>query len=385
MGQDLQLPDWAKQGPSAAVRQAFGGINPLDDNLADGIGQSYPIIGYRGKVWSLRYRGERHTIIRPDDGTPAAFLDVIILGQAKNKSKSYFQAYDPNNADQAPLCSSINGETPDPGVRAKQSEVCALCPRNVWKTDPQTGRKSRECTDYKRLAVLVMPYLTQKILGQPLMEPAFLRVPPASLNSLAQMGEHMAHQGYHFSQYVTRITFDPNKAHPEMDFRPIQGIGDQEAPVIANLRQDASVGRIIHGDIALPSNVTQLPPPQPAMQIIPPAQPQQQAQIIQYPSTAAPTTPPLAAGPVQNASQPGLMPAAGSGVLGAAQPAMAQPEILPPINGLGLQSATPASVSGGATPAPTPPTPIAGGDAGAPEASDASLDAQLASLFPKQA
>ena len=54
----LDAPPWAA---SAAV---FAGLNPESESLADGIGQSYGIIGYKGKVWTLRYRGEiaaRHT------------------------------------------------------------------------------------------------------------------------------------------------------------------------------------------------------------------------------------------------------------------------------------------------------------------------------------
>ena len=33
---------------------------PPDESLAGGIGTAYAIIGYKGKTWSLRYRGETH-------------------------------------------------------------------------------------------------------------------------------------------------------------------------------------------------------------------------------------------------------------------------------------------------------------------------------------
>lgn len=246
MGQEIIVPDWAKQRPA----QAFAVLNPQDDNLAAGIGQSYPVIGYKGKVWSIRHRGERHTFVRPDDGSPSNYIDVIVLGQAKQKSKSYYKQYDQNQSDGArPICASIDGVVPDPDVTTKQSDTCALCPRNVWKTDPATGRKGRECTDYKRLAVLILPSQTKAILGEALLEPCFLRVPPASLNSLAIMGDTMANQGFHFSTYITRISFDPDEAHPKMVFRPLQGLTDKEAPVILGLRSDPNVGRITGGDI----------------------------------------------------------------------------------------------------------------------------------------
>ena len=260
--------------------QAFGFLNPQQEKLSDGIGSSYGVIGYKGKVWSLRFRGEHKTFVRPDDGTPASYLDVIIVGQAKQKSKSYYSGYNDDAAGERPLCSSIDGSVPDPDVRQKQSDTCALCPRNVWKTN-EKGRKSRECSDYKRLAVLVMPTQTQKVWGEALMEPMFLRVPPASLNSLAKMGDEMGDNGWHFSTYVTRITFDPEKPHPQMVFRAIQGLSDQEAPVIQKLIADPLVGRITSGDVVLPgSNAVRLVPA-----------PTTQAPTTQAPTTQAPPPP----------------------------------------------------------------------------------------------
>ena len=274
MGQELTLPANFK-GPAKAF--AAAGLNAQDDNLASGIGQSYAVVNYKGKVWSLRYRGERKTFIRADDGTPANYLDVIVLGQAKDKSKSFFAKYDPNAGDggDRPLCASMNGLLPDDDVAEPQSETCALCPRNVWKTDPQTGHRGRDCQDYKRLAVLILPTQTKLILGSPLMEPAFLRVPAASLNSLAIMGETMSKQGYHYSSYITRITFDPQKSWPEMQFRPVQELTDAEAPVIVELIHNPLVERITIGDASrrdgnglqvvnprpLPPSATQAPAP----------------------------------------------------------------------------------------------------------------------------
>ncbi len=264
MGQEIALPAWADAKPAAA----FAGLQPQDDSLSDGIGQSYPVIGYKGKVWSFRYRGERKTFIRPDDGSPASYLDVIILGQAKSKSKSYYKKYDPNQSEgDRPICSSIDGVIPDPDVTTKQCDTCALCPRNVWKADPQTGKKGRECTDYKRLAVLVLPTQTKALYGQGLIEAAFLRVPPASLNSLAIMGDTMAGKGFHYASYITRITFDPAEAHPKMVFAPIKPLTDGEAPVVLQLRTGATVDRIINGGFAegvrnvTPSDGPALPPP----------------------------------------------------------------------------------------------------------------------------
>lgn len=381
MGQELQLPDWAKVKPA----QAFAVLNPADDNLADGIGQSYPVIGYKGKVWSFRHRGERKNFVRLDDGTPASYLDVIILGQAKQKSKSYYKAFDPNSGESGdrPICSSIDGVLPDADVQTKQCDSCALCPRNMWKQQAN-GKKGRECTDYKRLAVLVLPSQTKPLFGEPVVEPAFLRVPPASLNSLAIMGETMAAQGFHYSSYITRITFDPNEAHPKMIFRPEQGLTNNEAPVILQLREDMAVGRIINGGYA--DGGIRTVPPQENTTLLPPGQNPTGITLdmkANAPSTVAAVPPP------QSVATPGTVsaPPANLSDLGGAQPATAtsaktaQPSEKPTsglegLAGIGSGIATPAT----AQPA-TQTVQQTVGDTGAPEATDDDLDAKIAGML----
>ena len=219
------------------------------ESLSDGIGSSYGVIHYKGKVWSLRYRGESYTFTRPDDGTPAGHIDVIILGKGAHKSKSYYEAYDQNATGGRPICASIDGVVPDEDVTKQQSVACGICPRNVWKTNAE-GRKSRECSDYMRLAVLVLPTQTKQAIGNALMEPVFLRVPPASLNNLAVFGETMSGQGWPMFSFVTRIRFNPDVAHPEMVFSALQALTDAEGPVINPLRKDPLTLRITGGDQA---------------------------------------------------------------------------------------------------------------------------------------
>lgn len=224
---------------------AFAALNPADENLADGIGSSYGIVGYRGKVWSLRYRGEHKTFVRADDGSPAAFLDVIILRSASYKSKSYYPAgsFDTDSAGARPVCAALDGVTPDNDVAEKQATACAICPRNEWKQEGQ--RKGKECADYKRMAVLILPSQSKLVMdGVPLMEPVFLRVPAASLNDLALLGEAMAKKGFHYASYITRIGFQADKAHPQMVFRALQKLTSAEAPLVLPMREDPMAYRI---------------------------------------------------------------------------------------------------------------------------------------------
>jgi len=229
---------------------AFAALNPQEESLADGIGAGYAVVGYKGKVWSLRHRGESHTFVRPDDGSPLAFLDVIILRSPAVKAKSYYPegSYAAEaSSGKPPHCASIDGVTPDAGVPHQQAVACAICPRNEWKVNAE-GHKGRECSDYKRLAVLILPNLTQRLLGAALMEPVFLRVPAASLSDLATFGNAMADQGFHYSTFVTRIGFMADKSHPQMTFRALQKLTAAEAPVVMPMRNDPMALRITGED-----------------------------------------------------------------------------------------------------------------------------------------
>lgn len=287
-----------------APAAAFKVLDPQQESLADGIGSSYGVIGYKGKVWSLRLRGETYNFTRPEDGSPAAFLDVIVLRQLPNKSKSYYPegSYQDGAIGMRPTCAAIDGITPDADITTPQATACAVCPRNVFKIKPD-GKKTRECSDFKRLAVLILPSLTKALLGAPLMEPVFLRVPPASLNDLALLGEGMQAQGFHFSSYVMRIGFNPDKSHPQMTFRALQALTDREAPVVLPLRDDPIAKRITGEDeIGKPRAVGQVAQQQPVAQVAqqPQNQPQHQtAQVI--PITPNPAQ--AQAQPVQTATQ----------------------------------------------------------------------------------
>ena len=225
---------------------AFAGLNPESESLADGIGQSYGVIGYKGKVWTLRYRGETYTFTRPDDGSPAAFLDVIVLRSASYRSKSWYEDgfQDGASTGKRPTCSSLDGVTPDSDVLKMQAQACAICPKNEFKQNAN-GRKGKDCSDYKRLAVLLLPSQSARLFGgAPLMEPVFLRVPAASLNDLATLGEAMSKKGFHFSTFITRIGFVTEAPHPQMTFRALQKLTAQEAPVVMQLREDPQAYRV---------------------------------------------------------------------------------------------------------------------------------------------
>lgn len=255
MSNDLILDPNAFKG--VAVPTVLKHLRAQDDKLGALIGLSYGILHYAGKTWSLQYQGKRQDIVVPDGpykGAPVPFIDVVIVGHANAISKSWYEKWDPNAQGAPPDCASADGTAPDAGVLKPQSQFCKTCARNQFKTDPVTGDKRKECSDYMRLAVALQENFTAPLFGGvPLREPIYLRIPPASLSNLAKLWKLMADgQGLHHATYVTRISFDPSKTHPKLVFQAVRGLTEAEGAAVDSLLTDPVVDRICNGAIVLP-------------------------------------------------------------------------------------------------------------------------------------
>jgi hypothetical protein len=253
MANDVTIPE------DAPVAAAFAHLNVDDESLTEGITSSFAIVSYRGKNWRLRYKGTTYLIRNPrrpedkpdEEPSPSNSIDCVVIRKARRKSKSYYApkaggaSFNPDDIDahKPPDCASMDSITPDPDVKNKQSDTCALCPHNVWGPQPG-GRDGRACRDRMRLAIIIMPAQITPLFGAPLVEPMFLPVPAASLNALSHFGDEMEKNGKHMSTYVTRIAFK-DKAWPEFKFSLVRMLKDEEAPVILRLRDDPMSSRII--------------------------------------------------------------------------------------------------------------------------------------------
>lgn len=247
-----EMEVWENEKPLAL----FDGVKDEMD-LGGGVSNSYGVIGYRGKVWSLRYNGEINMFLRPDDGTPRGYIDVVILRAAEVKSKSYYPVWEEGTTGKRPDCASIDGVRPDKDVVNKQAEVCALCPRNQWYTNDK-GKKTQDCSDYKRLAVFLLEQVpgtgTDTVppqwkpytyAGEPLLEPVFLRIPGGSLRELKAFGDEKAAKGYSPISFITRLSFVPGESYPKFVYQAKAPIRDVElAKIVLTLRDDTVAKRI---------------------------------------------------------------------------------------------------------------------------------------------
>lgn len=238
------------------VAKAFRHLDP-NQGLADGIAAGFSSIRYRGKLWSLSHGGKNYPFKRLDDGSPLTYVDVIILGISPGLSKAYFgQGEWTEESSSAPICTSLKGDVPDPGTPIPQAKSCGICSHNEWTTKPGGGR-GKECQDHKRMAVLLMPAMTKKMLSVPLLEPVHLKIPPGSLKSLKKYSDDLQHKGIPFSAVVTRVSFSSDRIF-EMSFDIIQALTDAEAPLVLPMR-DAPVTKAIMGSMP---EVRQVAPPE---------------------------------------------------------------------------------------------------------------------------
>lgn len=274
---------------SNLVPQNFGAVStkfqqvPVEDDLSSGIQSSYGIIGYKGKVWSIRYRGDEQQLMREDGDGPRSSIEVVVLKASKHISKVWYKDGYVEGSNAAPDCFSNNGITPEPTSTLKQCDTCALCPHNQWGSRiTPAGKQGKACADSKRIAVSPLSDIANEMFGGPML----LRVPAASLQDLAMYGQKMQQLGYPYYSVGTRIQFDPAESFPKFKISAIRPLTDQEADIVLGLRDGHTVDRILSESeyAAAPgiqqaqpdaSQVFEQPPAQVASQPAP--QPAQQA------------------------------------------------------------------------------------------------------------
>lgn len=213
------------------------------NEMTGGITSGFPIISYKGKVWRMRKGGEE--IMHLDDQNNAMpSIDVVLVQANPMPSKIFYDKKYEEGTTEAPRCFSNDGMVPDVSVQAPICKSCAACPNNVWGSRiTDNGKKSRACSDARRMAIVFANDLNEK--GEECAK-YLLRVPPASLNPLKDYAEKMlAPRGIQFFNVVTRIGFDPAAAHPQFQFKPVRLLNEGEATAVGGLRGSEDVRRIL--------------------------------------------------------------------------------------------------------------------------------------------
>lgn len=223
------------------VSNKFAGV-AIANEAAAGIESGYAVMKYKGKVWTVDYRGEAKPIMRPDGDGPANSIEVVIVMASGVKSKIYYPNY-VDGASERPVCWSANGVTPDGRADKPQSTSCATCQWNKSgsKVDETGQARGKACRDNKRVAIVPFADLKNELYGGPML----LRIPAASLNDFAMFTRKMEAMGVPYCAAAVKISFDPAQAYPKFVFQGIRPLNDEEADIILALRDDPQTKRIV--------------------------------------------------------------------------------------------------------------------------------------------
>lgn len=229
-----------------AMSRALGSVSsklramPVED-LGAGITSGFGVVGYKGKIWSVKYGGTEHKLLRPDDGTPAASIELVILRASEAVSKVFYKSSFVDGSNAKPDCQSVNGVKPDKSIAKPVHPQCADCPMNQWGSRvSEDGKAGKACTDVKRLAVVPQNNIRNDAMGGPLL----LRIPPASLKELKTYADALLGHGFPYFAVATRIMFDMEKAYPRFTFSAIRALTDEEADDVIAMRDDPRTKRI---------------------------------------------------------------------------------------------------------------------------------------------
>lgn len=231
-----QLPAAIAKLVSLATPQAV-------NEFAGGVTSGFPIISYKGKVWRIRKGGEEQVHMDAEKNALPT-IDIVLVQGNPNPSKIFYDKKFEEGTTEAPRCFSNNGSTPDPSVQNPISKLCVTCPNNVWGSRiTDNGKKSRACSDARRMAVVFADDLNEKGID---CHKLLLRVPPASLNPLKDYVEkQLAPKGIPPFAIVTRIGFDVQAAHPQFTFKAQRFLNEDEAEAIIQLRDSEDIKRIL--------------------------------------------------------------------------------------------------------------------------------------------
>ena len=257
MSNELVLPQ-----NFAAPSTAFAGSKVDANDLAAGIGASFPVVSYKGKVWSIKYRGQIHQLLdKPTQpghpAQPIALLPLAIVKASPVTSKIFYENGFNDQSNGPPDCWSTNGMAPDPASPKKQCDTCAACPRNVWGSKMlPSGKAGKQCGDSRRLAVVPAHDIKNEFFGGPML----LRVPAGSLQDMASYSNALQARGYPYFAVATGFSFDHTVAHPKFVFTPLRGFNDAEAAMILEHQESEQVKRILSEPVTAAQHEGDLPP-----------------------------------------------------------------------------------------------------------------------------
>jgi hypothetical protein len=212
------------RGPTSI---ALSRRSSLLDNARKGMPVSFSVLGYKGKTFQVKYRGEKALL--KDDRGPVSFIDTVIVGISSAISRQYFSHNYSEGDDQGPDCFSTDGEKPDANVPHRQNPTCGNCKWSQWGSRmTDNGKKAKVCQDTRRVAVVPLDDIENTTFGGPML----LRLPAMSIGNLQKYAEFLSHKGGSFETVATRISFDEKVAYPRLTFEALGFLSEEQQRLV---------------------------------------------------------------------------------------------------------------------------------------------------------
>ena len=230
-------------------------VSELNQDLTSHASSGFPIMSIRGKVFTLSRGDEKTVLPNPKDPeSPATAIDVVIVKVNKGTSKVFYLNGYKEGEQAKPDCFSNNGDRPDAGSKQPQAKSCQACAHNQWGSKiGENGGKGKACQDSVRIAIAPPDQVN---------DPMLLRVPPASIKALGELGTACAKRGVPYNAAVTKISFDLASATPKLLFKPV-GLLDDETFASVQKVADSDIVKNITGNGFSSESAPALPKVQP--------------------------------------------------------------------------------------------------------------------------
>lgn len=225
------------------VPAAFRGQPVVDMNAAaqQGLLPSFAVIGYKGKNWRIKHRGDE-TLIKDARGVPVQSLEVVIVGVSPHIAKQFYIKNYVEGDDASPDCFSLDGITPDATSPKMQCQSCAACPQAIFGSKiTEAGKKAKACQDSRRLAVVPLGDIPNDVYGGPML----LRLPPMSLSGFAQYSNDLTRYAAQPYMVRTALSFDFEAAYPRITFTADGWLDDDQSTEVKLAMENPLVERML--------------------------------------------------------------------------------------------------------------------------------------------
>lgn len=230
-------------------------VSELNQDLTSHASSGFPIMSIKGKVFTLARGDEKTVLPNPKDPeSPATAIDVVVIKVNKGTSKVFYANGYQEGEQAKPDCFSNNGDKPDAGSKEPQAKSCQVCPNNQWGSKVSaTGGKGKLCQDSVRIAIAPVDQVN---------DPMLLRVPPASIKALGELGTVCAKRGVPYNAAVTKISFDLASATPKLLFKPVGLVSDSTFAAVQAVAASDLVNNILGNGFSVAPALESTPAPQ---------------------------------------------------------------------------------------------------------------------------